>query len=309
MGEKTRLATMLGWMRANYPQARWLVGLFLFLQFVWRIWNGAGDMIDTLGHAQFLAEHRTEAVALTKAVIAAIFSPTGSMFTFIFGFLFLYLDRRFASEIAPTQSLPGLPKESKQLVIDTPEVSGTQQVDDNDFPIKERLGTTAIEKREDRSIYWTDRSGTDALVACFTNEDLSLHLVGARLMYSRADSGRPRGTPLRIIGNPVWLGRQGNFASFAVHETHYLVLAVENSAHPKQWYSLEDHRLTTNAKLGIESRELDAIKMSMEIELTLDGSKKKSFHFGANFKTLTIVPKTEDGDPIAQMLTGKSGSR
>ena len=174
------------------------------------------------------------------------------------------------------------------------------------------LATTPIVKATDGTLNVGDTkaSAGDAFVASFTNEDLSPHYVSARLTY-RYERRSAYGTPFRIVNNPVWLGQASDSAYFLIHQTHYLVLFAQNRApHPRDFCSLEDHRLTANASLGIESRILEPLKVSMKIELTVDGTQTKEFHVSANLKTFRIGPKESAGTAetgiASRLINGKA---
>jgi hypothetical protein len=117
-------------------------------------------------------------------------------------------------------------------------------------------------------------------------------LEGARIPDSPTRRQRKK---LRVGQNPVWLGHQGKVVSFGVHETHYLVLAAKNRLpHPQQVFTLEDHRLTANPSLGIESRALESIPTSIEVELTMDCSRTKVLNWTINLKTFRFAPKDQN---------------
>jgi hypothetical protein len=80
--------------REKFPHIRWIIYAVLGIQFLWRLWNGAGDMIDAYSHFQFLAQHRQETIDGLKTGIDAIFSPIGSIVTMFLGIAYLIADNR-----------------------------------------------------------------------------------------------------------------------------------------------------------------------------------------------------------------------
>src|SRR5208337_2185977 len=77
--------------------------------------NWAGDMIDAYSHAQFLAQHREAVMTALKSVIAAVFSPTGSLVTLVLGGGYLLLDRRAArlASVVPLAKVTPHPEPQK----------------------------------------------------------------------------------------------------------------------------------------------------------------------------------------------------
>src|SRR5258708_30007769 len=96
---------------ARYPRARWIIYAYFAVQAVWQAWNAGGYMIDAYSHAQFMAQHRQELLAGVKSIIAAIFSPAGSIVTFILGIGYLVLDSRVAKP--QSEKLPPAPDDEK----------------------------------------------------------------------------------------------------------------------------------------------------------------------------------------------------
>ena len=287
----------------KFSQYKWVAKLVMCVEVIWLIWvNFIQPGIDAAGRYEFVRSDwpaiKSAMMVLATEVGRVAGSPAAAIGVFFFGFVFLYLDRRFGEGAAVFAPSPPKLEEEKQESSppDESEAEDTNQTasdDDQSFPIAFELGQTGIVKVADGSLNISDTKSAraDAFVASFTNEDLAPHYVSARLTY-RYERRSVYGAPLRVINNPTWLDQAGNSAYFLIHQTRYLVLAAQNRApHPQQPCSLEDHRLTSNASLGIESRILEPLTTSIKIELTVDGTRTKEFNLRVNFKTLRFFPK------------------
>ncbi len=191
------------------------------------------------------------------------------------------MDRRFGSDatIVPQTppALTNLSADSDSLESYSPEpgppASSKSKPLEDTFPVRHDYGIYAIVRNSEGSIDAVKEpppAASHAFAVAFTNETLSPHIASARLTFlSRRRSDEQ---PARVIHNPVWLYNVGNTVAFGVHATHHLVLFIENRAELKRFFSVEDHRNTANATLGIEGRALEPVSTSMEVELTLDGS-------------------------------------
>jgi hypothetical protein len=115
MSVETRLKGWTAAVHARYPRARWIVGTLVAGQFVWRLWNAGGDVIDAYSHAQFMAAHQQEVIVFVKSAIGAIFSPVGSLITFVFGIGYLVLDSRTARLAATTGTQPSKPSSPQEI--------------------------------------------------------------------------------------------------------------------------------------------------------------------------------------------------
>jgi len=267
-------------------------------------------MLDTLGRYDVVKSDwpaiKAGVIASGHAVSQFAASPITAIAVFAVGFGLLCLDRRFGSNEAKAAppTLTNLSQDSDSLDF-SPEARprpsspssapSTVKPAEDAFAIVHDYGTYAVTRNSEQSIIAVREpppAGSHAFVIAFTNETLSPHIGSARItFYDRKHSDMPT----RVIHNPVWFDNVGNTVSFGVHVTHYLILLIENRLQPKHFFSIEDHRHTPNATLGIEARQVESISTSMTIELTLDGSSskptKKLFYITANLKTFSLFPK------------------
>ncbi|MGO9452613.1 MAG: hypothetical protein ACLQDV_16470 [Candidatus Binataceae bacterium] len=292
-------------------QYKWVAKLVMCAEVIWLTWvNFIRPGIDAAGRYEFVKSD-WPAIKIAVTVIArgighVAGSPAFAIGVFFFGFGFLYLDRRFGSATVPA-ALPAVAdKQEPEQNADEQsldENEGTtpvpsEQASEDDFPLTLAYGVAPIIKQPTGAFDFSfpETAKGDALIAYFTNEDLAAHLVAARITYfaERRSMYERHGKRIRVIENPLWLGEVhvGAGMDFAVHETHYLVLATQNRPPTdNNLASVEDHRYTDNRALGLETRALERIKTSIEIELTVDRSLRKTFNLSVNFKTFRLMPK------------------
>jgi len=219
---------------ARFPHVRWIVGGYLVLQFIWRAFNGAGDMIDAYSHAQFLAQHREAAIAAIKSGIAALFSPKGSLITMVLGGAYLVLDNRLARS-----ALRPIRQERPERL----EFAGISVALDGTPPpniISARAETEWIPDPLDDD----PDSHAQALIASFHNEPLAHAFVGiaknvtASITY---ECGKGWNYEFARVIKAVWLTDQGSLANhvdFEVNSVRRLILAIQ---HPRiEFLALEN---------------------------------------------------------------------
>ena len=124
-----------------------------------------------------------------------------------------------------------------------------------------------------------------AWVVGFTNLRQFHCIVRARLIFKVRWGAKPSYIHREVV-NGAWLEGTGPEVELADKETRYLILAVAKVTKPAEWLSVEDHRLTTHSRLGIEFRPLPLAPVTAEVTTTLYGGQRKTFNFGANLKTL-----------------------
>ncbi len=249
-------------------------------------------MIDAYSHFQFLAENRQAFVAALKMAVAAAFSPLGAFVSIPLSVAFLLLDARVRRRSFPT-TMPA-PLQPPEMLVAPAALSNEPK---EKFPISCGVDFRYLSKTDSGAIGLApgeEPSGTVGYLIGFTNEDSVTHSVSARIYFSRKN--RKNEMSYRTLFFPVWTANQGNVAVLPPHDRDFLVLAVENCVDPGKWFTLEDHRLTSHRELGIESLALEPLDTSMVVALTVDGTREKTFNFGANFKTFSLVPKLKRTD-------------
>jgi hypothetical protein len=297
-------------------QYKWVAKFVMYAEVIWLTWvNFIRPGIDTAERVEFVKADwpaiKTATVTTVTGIGHVAGSPAVAIGVFVLGFGFLYLDRRYGSG-----SIPAAPPAAAEEWRDKqePEQNADEQTlgenegtapvladraSEDGFPLTLAYGIAPIIKQTTGGGFdfgFPETAKGDALLAYFTNEDLTAHLVASRITYfaERRSVYERHGKRIRVIENPLWLGEVhvGAGMDFAVHETHYLVLAAQNRPPTdNNLASVEDHRYTDNRALGVETRALEQIKTSIEIELTVDHSLKKTFNLSVNFKTFRLIPK------------------
>jgi hypothetical protein len=94
MGHAGMVESWLSKLRGRYPKVRAIAWTVFVIQAVATAIQWGGHMIDAYGHAQFYFDNRQNIAHAFQAIIAAFFSPTGSILTMILCGAFLFLDNR-----------------------------------------------------------------------------------------------------------------------------------------------------------------------------------------------------------------------
>lgn len=104
MGQASTMESWLGNLRGRYPNVRVIAWVVFLAQAFITIIQWAGRMIDAYGHAQFYFDHRQVITHGIQSIIAAFFSPSGSIITMLFCGAFLFFDNRARKHQLP---IPG----------------------------------------------------------------------------------------------------------------------------------------------------------------------------------------------------------
>ncbi len=130
-----------------------------------------------------------------------------------------------------------------------------------------------------------------AFVAAFTNHQQDWpRTVRAQVSYF-ADSKGSRGYIVRTVHHGTWLEAPSGEITIEGKDTRYLILGLTKIQEPSAFCSIEDHRNTVHADLGVEVRALPKTARYIDVEIILDGGESKQFSWQFNPKTFRVWAK------------------
>jgi hypothetical protein len=293
VGEQNWLRLAASWIDKRFPRARAIVRIVLYLSLLWQAFQWAGSVIDFVNHIQFFAENVKPALQAIRPILSAAISPIGSAITTALCVAFLVLDRRYGTPppaAVTNQDSPSSENEAATIRIPSlaPDPVTDYQLEESNHDFR-----AVFQDLPNQSFHVVnpdkDKFSHAAWIVGFTNRRQYHCIVRARLVFKvqwRA------GSPIyihRTVVNGTWLEGTGAEVELADKETRYLILAVAKIESPAEWLSVEDHRATAHARLGIEFRSLPPASVTVEVTTTLYGGETKTFTLGANLKTLRAL--------------------